>query len=123
MFFLKTFLVLHSNDLRLSLEKKTPSNTSEYAWNPQTTVSLTEPSSNLCLVSDELSSGTVAQAGQNLRYYVNSKLDHQHFHNWITYQPECVDIIRRTSRGFHSWCLEARVRGTSAFRAPAGKIK
>ena len=24
--------------------------------------------------------------------------------------PSCDDIIRRTSLGFHSWCLEARVR-------------
>ena len=24
--------------------------------------------------------------------------------NIYTKQPKCVDIIRRTSRGFHSWC-------------------
>ena len=40
-----------------------------------------------------------------------------------TKPPECVDIICRTSRGFHRWCLEARVRRTSAFRAPAGKTE
>ena len=40
--------------------------------------------------------------------------------NKFTKPPECVDIglIRRTSRGF-----QARVRRTSAFRAPAGKTE
>ena len=36
-----------------------------------------------------------------------------------TKPPECVDIIRRTSRGFHSWC--PGVLRTRAFRAPAVK--
>ena len=31
----------------------TPSDASEYAWNPPTTVSLTEPSPNLGLITDE----------------------------------------------------------------------
>ena len=50
----------------------TQSDTPEYAWNPQTTVCLTEPSPNLCLITDELSPDTVLIAGQNIRYYVNS---------------------------------------------------
>ena len=43
-----------------------PSDIPEYAWNKQTTVSLTEPSPNLCLITDELSLDTVVQGGQNL---------------------------------------------------------
>ena len=35
--------------------------------------------------------------------------------------PECVDIICSTSRGFTAGALEARVRRTSTFRAPARK--
>ena len=40
----------------------TQSDTSEYAWNPQTIVCLTEPSPNLCLITDELSPDTVLQS-------------------------------------------------------------
>ena len=54
----------------------TQSDTPEYAWNPQTTVCLTEPSPNLCLTTDELSPDTVLKAGQNIRYY--------EFHYWTT---------------------------------------
>ena len=43
--------------------------------------------------------------------------------HYYTKPPECVDLIRCTSQGFHSWCLEARVRRTSAFRAPVGKTE
>ena len=50
----------------------TPSATSEHVWNPQTAVPLTQPSPNLCLITDKLSPGTVVQADQNKRYYVNS---------------------------------------------------
>ena len=46
----------------------TPSDTCEYAWNPQTTVSLTELHPNLCLITEELSLDTV-QYDQNQRYY------------------------------------------------------
>ena len=41
-------------------------------------------------------------------------------YNKYTKPPECVDIIRHTSI-FTAGALEARVRRTSAFRAPAGK--
>ena len=50
----------------------TLSDTPEYAWNPQTTVSLTDPSPNLCLITDKQSPDTEVQDDQNLRYYVNS---------------------------------------------------
>ena len=57
----------------------TPSDTPEYAWNPQTTVSLTEPSPNLCLIADKQSPDTEVQDDQNLRYYVNSVIGPQTF--------------------------------------------
>ena len=52
----------------------TQSDTSEYALNPQTTVCLTEPSPNLCLITDELSPNTVVQGDQHLSFYVNSMI-------------------------------------------------
>ena len=52
----------------------TQSDTSEYAWNPQTTVSLTEPSPDLCLITDELSPDKVVQGDQHLNFYVNSMI-------------------------------------------------
>ena len=58
----------------LSLEKMTPSYTSEYAWNPQITVFLAGRSPNLCLITDKLSPETVEQDDQKLRYYVNSMI-------------------------------------------------
>ena len=57
----------------------TPSDTPEYAWNPQTTVSLTESSPNLCLITDKQSPDTGVQDDQNLRYYVNSMIGPQTF--------------------------------------------
>ena len=57
----------------------TPSDTPEYTWNPQTTVSLTEPSPNLCLIIDKQSPDTGVQDDQNLRYYVNSTIAPQTF--------------------------------------------
>ena len=50
----------------------TPSDTSEYAFNPKTTVYLTEQSPKLCLRNDELSPETAVQDDQKLRQYVNS---------------------------------------------------
>ena len=72
------FAQLHRNDL-LSLEKMTQSDTSEYAWNQQTTVSLTEPSPNLCLITYKQSPDTEVQDDQNKRYYVNSTIGPQTF--------------------------------------------
>ena len=46
----------------------TPSDTSGYVWNPQTTVSLTEPSPNLCLITDKQSPDTEVQDDRDLRY-------------------------------------------------------
>ena len=57
----------------------TPSDTLEYAWNPQTTVSLTEPSPILCLITDKQSPDTELQHDHNLRYYVNSTIGPQTF--------------------------------------------
>ena len=45
----------------------TPSDIPEYAWNSQTTVSLTQTSPNLCLRTDEMSPDTEVQADKNLR--------------------------------------------------------
>ena len=39
-----------------------------------------------------------------------------HFCDKYTKPTECVDIIYSTSSGFYSWCPEARVRRTIAFR-------
>ena len=36
-----------------------------------------------------------------LKIYIYIQTNHV---NIYTKPPECVDIIRRTSRGFHSWC-------------------
>ena len=57
----------------------TLSDTPEYAWNPQTTVSLTEPSPKLCLITDKLSPDTEVQDDQNLRYHMNSTIVPQTF--------------------------------------------
>ena len=59
----------------------TLSDTPEYAWNPQTTVSLTEPSPNLqlCLITDKQSPDTEVQDDHNLRYFVNSMIGPQTF--------------------------------------------
>ena len=57
----------------------TRSDTSEYVYNPQTNVSLTEPSPNLCLITDKQSPDTEVQDDQNLRYYVNSTIGPQTF--------------------------------------------
>ena len=40
-----------------------------------------------------------------------------------TKPPECVDIIRVHHEVFTAGALEARVRRTSDFRAPAGKTE
>ena len=59
----------------------------------------------------------------------NSPLNPTNAHSYFTLcykytkPPECVDIIRHTSRGFTAGALKARVRRTSAFMAPAGKTE
>ena len=43
----------------------TPSDTPKHAWNPQTTISLREPSPNLFLITDKQSTDTGVQDDKN----------------------------------------------------------